>query len=142
SLLRFEQQIVAAFPLAVLFLKPQELLPFAVFLLGAGRYKTLLVLLALGVGLAATSYELIGLQGYMNYADLMNFSMTHTQGMQPELSPTVRGQLLRLPINSALVMQISLGALAVALLLILFLGLQFKRRPGWLWAGLIGSMLL
>jgi hypothetical protein len=134
---------IAALPLTVLFLKPQELLPFVVYLFGCAKYRTIMVLILMAVVMAAASVLLIGVDGYVNYANLMSFSMQNTQGMQPELSPTVRGQLLRLmPQSHGPITAVSTTVLALSLVLIFFLGRKFKNRRGWLWAGLIGAMPL
>jgi hypothetical protein len=143
ALMEMGATTAAALPLSVLVLKPQELLPFAIYLLGCGKYRTVLLLGLISAVLAVVSILLIGFDGYANYANLISFSMQQTQGMQPELSPTIRGQLLRfLPNSHGLVTAIGIGTLSISLLAIFFLGRRFRRRPGWLWAGLIGAMPL
>jgi hypothetical protein len=142
-LLRRGATSVAAIPLSVLFLKPQELLPFVVFMIGAGKYKPVAVLIAIAGLLTVAAFGLIGMEGFHNYSQLMSFSMLHTQGMQPELSATLRGQLLRFwPDAHAIVTPLSTAVLLVSLLLILFLGWRFRGKQDWLTAALIGAMPL
>lgn len=146
---------MAAVPLSILILKPQELMPFAVFLLGVGKYRTLAVIAVIGGLLTAVAFGLIGMDGFHNYSDLMNYSMNvDTKGMQPELSPTLRGQLLRIwPGQLGVINMISTALFGLSLLAIFYLGFKYRDgnagkdagapvRPGWLAAGLIGAMPL
>jgi hypothetical protein len=89
-------EIASGLSLAVLLFKPQELLPVAVYLAFGGRGKAVLTLVGAFLVLAVISLLLFGQGGYLNYLDLLRDSAANTQYMQPELSATLRGQLLRL----------------------------------------------
>lgn len=128
----------AGLALSFLLLKPQELLPFAVYLAGARRYRPLLVLLALTGLFLAISFWLVGAEGYSNYFHLLFDSVGNTVNMQPELTPTLRGQLLRLlPQSKWLATAISVAACLAVLTFIWLSGRQYARYKQWLEIGLV-----
>ncbi len=133
---------LAAICLSVLFFKPQELLPFVVYLLGARRYKFIGCLLVIAGVMAVLSFLLVGVSGWQNYFLLLSNSITNSVWMQPELCPTLRGQLLRLPLSTNVGNVISLFALLICLTAIFIIGHKAGTKPHWLEAGLIGAMPL
>lgn len=114
--------IAAALFLSILFLKPQELLPIAVYLLFSARFKILFWLIAMFLVSSLVSVLQTGPAAYLSYFELLKDSAVNTQFMQPELSATIRGQLLRagdLGISlansmSALLMALGLAVIAYA----------------------------
>lgn len=93
--LQKKQDVPAGLWLILMVLKPQQFLPFLAFLAGTKRWKTLAVC---GVGfvvLTGIAFALIGPQGMQNYSALVS-SPDSVKYMQPELTPTLRGQLLRI----------------------------------------------
>ncbi|MBX9724206.1 MAG: DUF2029 domain-containing protein [Candidatus Obscuribacterales bacterium] len=118
--------IIAGLSLAIMLLKPQELLPIAVYLAGAMRIKVIIALLAV-FGLLMLISVGSGTQVWQSYFELLKDSAGNTQFMQPELSATLRGQLLRLPgFDHAQANTISSIAMAVCQCFIAFTG--FKHR--------------
>lgn len=136
--LKKDRPIVAALCLTFLLLKPQEVLPFLVFLLGAKRYRILLTFVAIAAAVTVVGMIEIGGQGLLNYQQLMSNSVENSRFLQSDLAPTLRGQLYRLfpdlktfsTIASSIVM---LGALGV----IFYAGRKFRLASGWVEAGLL-----
>lgn len=93
--LQRKRPLLSALCMSVLCLKPQELAPLLAFLAGAKRWQPLIYLLLILLVLFAMSWWLIGQAGYQQYGALLTWSVKHPQYMQPELCPTLRGQLLR-----------------------------------------------
>jgi len=136
---------VAAVALSLLMLKPQEGLPLLVYIAGARRYKMIgfsaVVLLAASLVVAC----LIGPHGIMDYFSSLNSGLGKEQSMlmQPELGPTVRGQLLRLAPESRSLIALASGALMLLSWAFIFLsGRKFAKNPDWLEAGLLIAMPL
>ncbi|MBI4534186.1 MAG: DUF2029 domain-containing protein [Candidatus Melainabacteria bacterium] len=135
--LKNNRPFLGSLALSALLLKPQELAPFLVYLVGARRYKVISYLIVLTVGLCGASLLLIGVDGYKNYLDLLSSSVANTLWMQSELSATVRGQLLRFfPEQKVLVTQISSVILVGVLALIFCLGRRESCKVRWLEVGL------
>lgn len=131
---------LAAVAISILMLKPQEGLPLLVFMAGAKRYKlisySVVVLLASFLIVAC----LTGSQGMSDYLSSLNSGIQKDQTilMQPELGPTIRGQLLRIAPDSKSVISLVSGAAMLLSWLFIFLsGKKFAARPSWLEAGLL-----
>lgn len=90
-----KKDLPAGLSLSLLLLKPQELFPLALYCLCSGRFKIIISLALVFLLFLILSLGLIGTNGYANYLALLKDSASNTQFMQPELSATVRGQLLR-----------------------------------------------
>jgi hypothetical protein len=127
-LMRQKKDFAAGLSLSVLLLKPQELLPLAIFLLFSRRFKIVGSLAGAFLLLTALSFVFIGHTGYANYFELLKDSASHTQYMQPELSATLRGQLLRLPgVSNAAANIVSSALLALTLLSIAWSGFRVGK---------------
>lgn len=129
SVLKMKQgrDISAGLWLSLLLLKPQELLPIMLYLLGGSKWKVIGATAAVGAVLALVSLVLVGVDGWRHYFHLIGDVKLNTQYMQPELSATVRGQLLRLSgAQGDLANLFSLIALALSSALILFCGKKLK----------------
>ncbi|MBY0551563.1 MAG: DUF2029 domain-containing protein [Candidatus Obscuribacterales bacterium] len=98
SILKMKQgrDISAGLWLSILLLKPQELLPIMLYLFGASKWKVIGATVVVGAVLALISTTLVGVDGWRHYFQLVGDVNLNTRYMQPELSATVRGQLLRL----------------------------------------------
>lgn len=136
--------LAAGLCLVCMLLKPQELLPVLIFLLAARQYKAILGFLAAAITTSIISWPLIGVEGYANYFKLLNYSSVHSELMQPELGPTLRGQLLRLvpgffgqgagaaaAPDAQLIQYVSLASLVILVLAlgsIYYVGNKFKGR--------------
>lgn len=136
AFLFFEQKnkpVSAAACLSILLLKPQELLPLLVYMLGAGRFRTLIAFTFFALLLCVLSFFCVGQAGFLSYLELLKDSATNTQFMQPELSATVRGQLLRFaePGNT-LANSLSAAILAMALAFIAYAGRKKGRGKDYL----------
>lgn len=140
---KHNRQFLGSVALSVLLLKPQELAPFLVYLIGARRYSVIGYLIMLTGLLCGASLILIGADGYKNYFDLLGSSVENTVWMQPELSATFRGQLLRaFPDQKLMVTQVSSVILLGGLALTFYLGRRESRQPKWLEAGLATALPL
>ena len=121
------KEIKAGLALAVLLLKPQELLPIMLYLIGAAKWKTAGTLLAVGAALVVISLALPGLDGWRSYIALLGDVSQNSVYMQPQLSATVRGQLLRvLFLGADFANLFSLGVLAVTSCFILWSGKRLR----------------
>lgn len=138
--LRAGNALGASLALAVLTTKPQLLLPLAIFLIGARKLKTIAYLSAFGAALALASLILMGTQGYTDYIHLVS-DRGSLAYMQPELSPTVRGQLMRIcGIDSPIVGPISVIALIGSTAFLFVLGHKYAKRTDWLMACILAAM--
>ena len=141
--LKKKRPYLAAIALAGLLGKPQEILPFIVFLGGARQYKTVWALCLLTLALTLVAFLLIGQEGFSNYASLINSSIADNSILVSDISCTLRGQLFRLFPDSKLSMHYtSLFVLSLSLLAIFFLGAKVRYKAKWLELGLISVMPL
>ncbi len=141
--LKSERWLVAALMLSCLLLKLQELLPFIAFLAGARRYRVLCYFVCLALFCFLISLLMLGFHGYENYYRLIMDAGANSTGMQPELNPTFRGQLLRLfPHFASLVSLVAAVVFAVALVFCFCLGRRMSGSKKWLEPALIGAMPL
>ena len=143
SILAFNrsQGIMAGLALSALWLKPQYLIPLSVFLLGAKRWPSLVVIAGSGAVLTTIAVGVMGLDTFHNYAALVS-NPTSLPFMQPELTPTLRGQLLRLGVPAG---QTSLYAtifMLLSLALTLYIGNRVAGRQNWYQFGLIAVLPL
>jgi hypothetical protein len=136
--LRADRCLLAALAMSFLFIKPQELLPFLVYLAGARRYRPLAALLGIAGVFVAFSLLAVGVEGYTNYFQLLFDSVGNTANMQPELTPTLRGQLLRLLPGSKWLATGGSSLACLAVLAFIWLsGRRYARYRQWLEIGLV-----
>jgi len=141
--LKEERPVLAALGMSVVLLKPQELLPMLLFMLGARKYKPLICLCVLSAILALIGYCELGTAGMIGYKDLISSTATSAQYLQTNLSPTLRGQLFLLfPNMKAVGTAISSGVFVVSLGFIYYCGRYFSGSHKWLQAALLCSMPL
>lgn len=95
-----KKPVLAAFCLSPFLLKPHLAATVCCFHLGARRFRFVLVFALIALSLLCFTYLYCGAQTYSDYFELLNYSMINMQWMAPEATPTLRGQLLRLPIDS------------------------------------------
>lgn len=128
-----EKWWLAGIALSLLILKPQELLPIALALVAGGRWKWIPSFAACALILLATSYLMIGSEGYAGYSEIMRDIYNNNNSLHTELAPTIRGQLLLLlpnmvqPITSIATV-LNLAGLA----LIIFWSRLKKDSANWL----------
>jgi len=141
--LQADRPLIAAIMLSFLMLKPQEVLPFLVFLLGARRYRVLFLFAVCTALVALVSFIELGLPGVMNYQTLMASTVENSKYLQADISPTLRGQLYRLfPSAKSLWTVICSIIHLVALGYIFWAGRKFRRAAGWIQAGVLVAMPL
>ncbi len=139
--LKAKRSLLAGLAMSFFLLKPQEMLPFVAYLLGGRRWKPVACMLVIACLLAVVSFCVIGPDGYRNYLHLMLSAFGNTQGMQPELSPTLRGQLLRFfPEQKLAVIALSSVVSAAVLVVNWLLGRSFKRHRQWLEVGVAAAV--
>jgi hypothetical protein len=141
--LRKNKPLIAAVALSFLMLKPQEGLPFLIYLLGARRYKVVAYTACMLSVMTIFVYLLIGAQGISDYVHLGSSAVEQSPLMQSELGPTVRGQLLRLmPGSTAAIAVVSALVSLCSMLFIFVSGRRFASHRAWLEAGLLVAIPL
>jgi hypothetical protein len=137
----FDRSALAALALTPLLLKPQLAIPVIVYLAGAARYKVIAWLAAFGALLNVVSLVVFGSNTFVAYFDLLKRVKENRVWQVPEVTPTIRGQLLRLfPDADFTVMLISLSALAAAMICIYVIGRKYKRSTFWYEYLALGAM--
>ncbi len=138
--LKKERPSLAGLAMVGMIFKPQELAPYVLFLLGARRYKPILVLAVAVAILCGVSYMFIGMDGFKDYAQLIT-AMRSNSMMSAEITPTIRGQLLKLFPASA----DGIGLIGVVIMLIgwcaiFLIGRELKDSEQWMEDGLAAWM--
>ena len=140
--LKKKQDIGAGLWLALFVLKPQQFLPFLAYLAGARKFKALIVCAAAFAILSIIAFVQMGPAGITNYLSLVS-APSSLPLMQPELNPTIRGQLLRLFPNSAPSIFTITSALYLATIALgLFVGWKFRKKENALMLGVLGFIPL
>lgn len=122
----------AALALTPLLTKPQLIIPVLVFLAGAGRFKVLAFLAGIGLLLNALALSVFGSNTFVAYFDLLHRVKENRVWQAPEVTPTVRGQLLRIFSDSdSTVMWVSFAALVCAMVLVYLIARKYRRSPFW-----------
>lgn len=136
-----DRPLLCALGLSVMTLKPQEMLPFIAFMLGAKRMKPLRWFLIICSILSVIAFLELGWDGILNYFKMMSGTMQNSMFLQTDLSPTLRGQLFRLfPAGKGVWSTISSIVFAVTLIVIHRFGRMFRHSPRWLEAALAVAM--
>lgn len=139
--LKQESHNKAALGLSLFILKPQLLAPFVFYLLGARRYRLLVSFGVLVLIYSITALGFVGLQGYVDWAHLVA-NPANLVFMVPNLNPTVRGQLLRIPAVSGAATPVSLVVLVLVFAFLYVLGSRMRASKDWLSTGVMASMPL
>jgi hypothetical protein len=87
---------LAALALSVFLLKPQQIVPFILLLIGAKQYKTVLGFAGITAALSVIGLALVGVEGFHNYSTLIGSCIEDNRYMVPIISCTLRGQLYRI----------------------------------------------
>ncbi len=121
----------------LLVLKPQHALPYILLMAGAGRWRVFPALAVTLVVLTTISILEIRPDGLITYFELLR-DPASTFHQQPELSPTLRGQLLRfLPQQEKTIFMITSLIYALMLGFSFYLGRIIRHRNDWLWLGIV-----
>ncbi|MBS2000258.1 MAG: DUF2029 domain-containing protein [Cyanobacteria bacterium SZAS LIN-5] len=139
----FDGNVAAALALTPLLAKPQLIIPVVVFLAGAGRFKVLAFLAGIGLLLNVVAVSLFGSSTYIAYFDLLQRVKENRVWQAPEVTPTIRGQLLRmLPDSESMVMWVSGAALVGAMVWIFLIARKYRRSPLWYEYLVLGALPL
>jgi hypothetical protein len=137
-----EKWLAAGLVLAVFVLKPQQMFPLVIYLIGARRFRLLFSAAGAIVALTLLSLPFFGMDGYMDYAKVVT-DKANLIAMQPELNATIRGQVLRFSGYASNVPTIvGIAALLGFSAFAFLLGRRYKDDPRWIEAGLAGAMPL
>jgi hypothetical protein len=132
----------AAMALAVFILKPQEIATFALFLLGARKFKVVLYgVIVMAVVVVATLLS-AGPEAFIRYFELLKNLDALATLMTPQITPTIRGQMLRLGMNIGLIGLVSKVAMLAALAFSFWLGERLRNSPDWVKLGIQGTLPL
>lgn len=142
--LKKDRPILAGLFLSLMLVKAQQVVPFLVFLLGAGRYKVLASFTGFSVVLSIISVFMIGIDGYLAYITCVRDGIVNNQlGVTLEITTTLRGQLARvLPQHTGIISLVTV-LIWIAFMVWLFkLARQYGRRENWLVYAVLLSMPL
>jgi hypothetical protein len=134
--------VAAGIALSFFMCKPQQIIPFAIYLLGNKQFKPIAIAASVALALTVGSIFLMGVESYQNYLQLIA-DPNSIKIMQPELNPTIKGQLAKfLGANNIIVKLISEICFVLSSLLIFLLARKQNGKDGWLKIGLIGAVPL
>ncbi len=137
-----KQDIGAGLWLSLIVLKPQQFLPFLAYLAGTKRFKPLFVCLGVCVVLSIVAFVQMGQSGLANYAALVS-APSSLPYMQPELTPTFRGQLMRLfPAAAPSIFTITSALYLATIAFALFVGWKFHDKQNSVLLGVLAVMPL
>jgi len=139
---KHNKNISAGIWLSLIVLKPQQFLPFLAYLAGAKKFKPLFACAGIVAALSLVSLMQIGQTGWSNYFALVS-SPSSVPFMQPELTPTVRGQLLRLfPAASGSIFSLTAGIYLFSIALAALVGWKLRDKKNPVLLGVVGVMPL
>jgi hypothetical protein len=139
---RANRVIGAGLAIAFFVLKPQQMFPMAIFLIGNRKYRLLGIAAAAVIALTLISLPLFGIDGYIQYVKTVS-DKSNLVAMQPELNATLRGQMMRFfGTQSSVPTIIGLAGLLCSAAYAFFIGNRFKGSPRWIDAALVGVMPL
>ena len=125
--LKKKQDIKAGLFLSLFILKPQLILVYLAYLAGMRRWRPLLTMIIVVSVLTVLAYFVIGSVGFKNYFDLLRLP-TIAHFMQPELMPTLRGQLLKiLPDDASVIMKLSIIVYGIVVAGAYLLGAKYRQ---------------
>ncbi len=140
--LQKKQDISAGLWLSLIVLKPQQFLPFLAYLAGTKRFKPLFVCLGVFLVLTIVAFVQMGQPGLANYAALVS-APSSLPYMQPELTPTFRGQLMRLfPSAAPSIFTITSALYLATIALAIFVGWKFRSQQNSVLLGVLAVMPL
>jgi hypothetical protein len=128
--LRREQDVLAGLLLTAFWLKPQYIIPLGALIVGATRLPTAIFIAIGGLGLAALAVGIMGFDSFSQYIELVK-APSSLPFMQPELNPTVRGQLLRVGCPVELASGIGSIIMCASIAFALALGWKLRARSDW-----------
>ncbi len=135
-LFKRKHDFAAGLMLFAFVLKPQEILTFLMFLAGAGRWSALLGFASACALLGIVSIFACGINAYQGFFQMSANLSAYKNLMLPQLSPTIKGQLLRLDLDPTLTSILGISALVLGAVLSFMLGKKMAKSPFYLEAGL------
>ena len=139
--LKVKRPYLAAVALSIFLLKPQQIAPFLMLLIGVRQYKTVGAFFAITIAFTAIAFALIGVDGFRNYSTLLSSCIEDNRYMVPIMSCTLRGQLYRIFAQHHDVINIVTGFISIASYLWFFvIARQLASSKHWLDYGLIVVM--
>ena len=134
--------VAAGVALSFFMCKPQQIVPFAIYILGNKKFKPIVIAGAITILFTLGSLLLVGGETYQNYFQLIA-DPNSIKIMQPELNPTIKGQLARLlGVGSFAVKMAGEICFAISSVMIFLLARKQNGKEGWLKIGLIGAVPL
>lgn len=136
ALFKRQKDFAAGALLSIFVLKPQELVTLVLFLFGAKRYSAIKGFATAMAALGTISLLMSGLHVYEQFFERAKHLSALNYIMRPELSPTIRGQLLRLPfLNESIVHIAALIILVSACAFSFWWGRRQAKSAFWLESG-------
>jgi len=130
AMLEKNRAIYAGIALAFLFLKPQELMPILVILLGLKKYTAVYFTIAWGLIMGIASFFILGIRAFFNYKSFMNLALSSDTILVSNISPTLRGQLLRFFPHSRHAVDIASAVVLIfGLIAIYLIARRFAGKP-------------
>jgi hypothetical protein len=135
-----DRVVPAGLCFAAFALKPQQIAPLLIYLAGAGRFRILGVVAAAVAVLCALSFFEVGQDGYARYLNMIA-DPAFLVNMQPELNPTIRGQLLRFhDVGNATATGVAAIFMLAAFLYCFLLGRRMGDVKDWLKPAVIAAV--
>jgi len=139
--IRAKRPYLAALALSVFLMKPQQIVPFVVLLIGARQYKTVLGFAGITAALSAIALALVGVEGLHNYSTLISSCIEDNRYMVPIISCTLRGQLYRIFSNHHDVINMfTLAVCCLSYIWFLTIARRLSQSQHWLDYGLVVIM--
>jgi hypothetical protein len=139
---RAGKSVPAGVSLALLVLKPQQMFPLIIYLIGAKKFRVLSIAAGVVIALTLLSLPFFGMDGYMQYLKVVS-DKANLFAMQPELNATIRGQVLRFTGYGSNIPTIAgICALLGFTVFAFLLGRRYKDDSRWLEAMMAGAMPL
>lgn len=133
---------IAGAALSFFMCKPQQIFPFAIYMLGNKQFKAIAIAAGIAVLFTIASFILLGGETFQNYLQLVA-DPASIRIMQPELNPTIKGQLAKLfGVTNSMVKFASEICFALSTVAIFLLARKQNAKEGWLKIGLIGGVPL
>lgn len=134
--------VAAGVALSFFMCKPQQIVPFVLYILGNRKFMPVLMAAGITVLFAIGSVLLLGPETYQTYLQLIG-DPNSIKVMQPELNPTIKGQLARMiGVNSFAAKLAGEICFALSAVLVFLLARKQNGKEGWLKIGLLGAVPL
>ena len=141
--LKRDVPVVAALGLLLMSPKTHLALPLVMYMLGAKKFKPILIAGAAGLVLLGATYLVGGSQLYTQYFTFIKYVNASPEAMNLPGCVTIRTQLFRyLPEFYAIISGIGIAVFAAGLVYLLYLGYRYRSHSRWLEIGTLVTMPL